>query len=113
MSVYIGDQNIYMLYFESDSKLYNSMGKFSMEKFPDASPIEHLLKVKNEADEAINCPHDIVEYADILLSLFGAAYKAGFSYEELMKASKKKLEICKERKWRKLEDGTYQHIKNI
>ena len=93
----------------SGSALFDFMGQFAVKTFPDAGSIEHLKKLKIEADEAIEEPKDIIEYADCLLALFGAAYKAGFSYNQLIEASKTKFEIVKSRKWEKLSDGTYQH----
>jgi len=91
--------------------LYTEMGRFSWITFPDATSVEHLKKLKQETDETINSPDDISEYADCLLTLFGAAYRQGFTYGELMNATRKKLEIVKKRKWKKMSDGTYQHIK--
>ena len=89
--------------------LFDAMGKFAVEKFPDAGSIEHLKKLKHEADEAIAEPQNLVEYADILLALFGAAYKAGFTYEQLLEASEGKFEIVQKRTWIRVDDGTYQH----
>ena len=97
------------LHIVKGSALFDAMGKFAVEKFPDAGSVEHLKKLKYEADEAIAEPQDLVEYADCLLALFGAAYKAGFTYEDLLKASEGKLEIVKKRNWKRLDDGTYQH----
>jgi hypothetical protein len=94
---------------EKGSALFDAMGKFAVEKFPDARSIEHLKKLKHEADEAIAEPQNLVEYADILLALFGAAYKAGFTYEQLLEASEGKFEIVQKRTWIRLADGTYQH----
>lgn len=88
-----------------------NMGEFSTRVMPDATPVGHLMKMKKEADEAIADTTDIMEYADCLLALFAAVYKSGFSFEELEKASSVKVEILKNRKWQKMEDGLYQHIK--
>lgn len=97
--------------FVSDCALFDLMGEFAVKAFPEAGSIEHLKKLKYEADEAIQAPKDIIEYSDCLLALFSAAYKAGFSYNQLIEASKSKFEILKSRKWEKLPDGTYQHYK--
>ena len=97
------------LHIVKGSALFDAMGKFAVEKFPDARSIEHLKKLKHEADEAIAEPQNLVEYADILLALFGAAYKAGFTYEQLLEASEGKFEIVQKRTWIRLADGTYQH----
>lgn len=93
----------------SGSALFDLMGQFAVKTFPDAGSVEHLKKLKIEADEAIQDPKDIIEYSDCLLALFGAAYKAGFTYDQLIESSKSKFEIVKTRKWEKLSDGTYQH----
>lgn len=95
--------------FYGDS-LYSEMGGFAKTTFPDAGPVQHLLKLKNEADEAIAAPHDSIEYADCLLCLFGAAHKAGLTYERLLSVARAKLAVAKERKWERKPDGTYQHI---
>lgn len=92
------------------NELYEQMGKFSIETFPEADSIDHLKKLQSETIEAIQAPKDIYEYADCLLCIFGAAYKAGFSYGELKLAIETKLYINQNRNWEKLEDGTYQHI---
>ena len=90
--------------------LFNEMGEFSVKTFTGATAKGHLRKLKEEADEAIEDPTDIKEYADCLMALFGAAYKAGFTYDALIQAGKEKLEINKSRKWVKLENEIYQHV---
>ena len=92
--------------------LFQSVGQWSKETFPNAQPIHHLRKLKQEADEAIADPTDIYEYCDILIPLFAAANKAGFTAEMLLNCSFKKLEILNGRTWEEQPDGTHQH-KNI
>lgn len=94
----------------NEDKLYNEFGEWIKIVFPDATAKEHILKLKIEADELIENITDKYEYADCILALFGAAYKSGLSYEVLINAIKSKFEINKNRTWRRLEDGTYQHI---
>jgi hypothetical protein len=91
------------------SALFDAMGEFAVDKFPDAGSVEHLKKLKHEADEAMAEPQNLVEYTDILLALFGAAYKAGFTYEQLIEAGESKFEMLQKRTWIRLDDGTYQH----
>jgi len=76
-------------------EIYDEMGKFSVEVFHDATSIDHLRKMKIEADETIEEPNDIFEYADCMLALFAAAYKSGFTYDDVLNAGKEKLEILK------------------
>ena len=95
------------------SALFNEMGIFAVNTFSDIGSIEHLKKLKNEADEAISEPQNIVEYADCELALHAAVYRAGFTYEQLQKAKFEKLKIVKKRKWKKMYDGTYQHLQPL
>jgi hypothetical protein len=90
--------------------LFNALSEFVFKTFPDASSNDHLKKLKIEADEAMQDNRDSSEYADCLMAVYGAAAKAGFSFNELLRAGFKKLEINKTRKWERLSDGTYQHI---
>ncbi len=94
-----------------NKKLYNEIGEWSKEVLPKADSINHLEKLKHEAQEAIEEPKDVYEYADCYIALTGAAYKAGIDFTEMIKALEKKLEIIKVREWELLPDGTYQHIK--
>lgn len=91
-------------------KLYEFVGNLSYRLFPDAGSIEHLKKLKQETDEAIKEPEDIIEYADQFFALISASVKAGFSYDELMIAIYKKSLINEKRIWELKEDGTHQHI---
>jgi len=90
-------------------ELYNDLGEWTKNVFPDADSVAHLFKLKDETEEAIKTPNDIMEYADCLMAIFGASYKAGFTYDELMSACKDKLVINKTRKWVKGNNNTYQH----
>ena len=93
------------------SALYNEIGEWSKSAFPDANSIAHIIKMKHEAQEVIEAPYDTKEYADCLIALVAAAYKADICLFELIEATKDKLEINKKRKWVKLTDGTYQHCR--
>lgn len=88
---------------------FNSIGEWSKNAFPDANSITHIVKLKHEAQEVIESPYDIKEYADCIIALFAAAYKADIAFFELVGAVESKLEVNKNRKWTKLSDGTYQH----
>jgi hypothetical protein len=96
----------------SDEELYNIFGEWTVKTFPDAGSVEHLKKLIIETYEAINDPFDISEYADCLGAIFGASFKAKFSYKQLMTAFREKFEINKTRKWEKKSNGMYQHIKD-
>ena len=91
------------------SALFSRVGKFATEAFPDATPVEHLLKLQHEAVEAQMEPNDRYEYADCLICLLAAAYKAGLTYDDLLGVADEKLTICLSRSWVRKDDGTYQH----
>ena len=89
--------------------LFYKIGEWSKKVFSDANSIDHLQKLKIEAQEAQETPYRIEEYADCAIAFFSAAYKADISFYELIEAIKDKFEVNKQRKWKKLSDGTYQH----
>lgn len=93
-------------------ELFDEMGKFAVAVFPDATAADHMRKLSIESLESAECTDDIMEFADCLLCIYGAAFKSGFSYADLNAAAMRKLIINRARNWRKLPDGTYQHIKN-
>lgn len=78
--------------------------------FPDATSSDHLRKLKQETDEAINDPKDVSEYSDCLIALFAAVNRSGFTYDDLVNSTYCKLKINEQRKWLKNSDGTYQHF---
>lgn len=90
--------------------LYQLIGNLAYRLFPDAGSIEHMKKLKQEADEVISEPNNIEEYADCLFALISASVKAGYSYNELIEATFKKACINQKRKWKLMPDGTHQHI---
>ena len=82
---------------------------------PDSrkGPIGSLRHLKREAQEAIEKPDDIVEYADCLLILLDATRRAGFSLGQLLWASWKKHLICRRREWPepRYDDEPNYHLK--
>jgi hypothetical protein len=78
----------------------------------ERGPIGALRHLKLEADEAIESPRDIIEYADCLLLLLDAARRAGFSLEQLVCSARVKLDQCRTRKYPKPEaDVPSLHLK--
>lgn len=96
---------------KDNETLYNEFGQWTKATFPNAGSVKHLIKLKEEVNEAIEAPNDIMEYADCMGGLFGAAYKAGFTFDDLFDAWNKKFQINKTRKWQVNKNGTYSHIK--
>lgn len=79
----------------------------------ERGPIGPLMHLKKEIDEVLANPGDITEYVDCIFLIEDAAYRAGFSYYELMEALFEKLEINKKRKWGpRSEDGVVEHVKS-
>lgn len=72
-------------------------------------PLNHLAK---EVQEALESPHDLNEYADLLLLTFDATRRAGFSHSSLVSAAWNKLERNRQREWQKPNaDGSVEHVR--
>ncbi|HWD20481.1 MAG TPA: dATP/dGTP pyrophosphohydrolase domain-containing protein [Verrucomicrobiae bacterium] len=71
------------------------------------SVIDHLIE---EARELRNAPHDLVEMADVLLLVLRTARLGGFNTNDLVKAARLKLDVCKTRQWENI-DGNWRHVK--
>jgi len=89
--------------------VYKRIAKLVDKVFPHAGAVEHLLKLKEETEEAIAEPDDVSEYADCFIALVGAAHKAGISFELFTLAIERKMEINESREWEEQADGTYKH----
>ena len=73
-------------------------------------PLKHLAR---EAIEAAEAPDDISEFADILMLVWDATRRAGFSDEQLAEAVAEKLKRNKRRVWGEVKDGEpCHHVKN-
>lgn len=67
---------------------------------PDSGgPTGALAHLAKEVKECQEKPDDIFEFADIMFLAFDSCRRAGFTYEQLLDAIWKKLEINKNRKW--------------
>lgn len=79
----------------------------------ERGPLGPLRHLKEEVEEVLAAPDDLLEYVDCIFLLFDAARRAGFSYEELLQGCYRKLEINKARKWGpKTRDGAVKHVEN-
>lgn len=74
----------------------------------------HLRKEVGELEQAIISDESKAnigfELADCFLLLFDAAARCGFDGMELKSYIEAKININKERKWQKQDDGTYRHV---
>lgn len=72
-------------------------------------PLKHLRK---EVSEGLDKPTDLMEYVDMLFLVFDAAWRAGFSYHDLLHGAFAKLAINKKRKWgTPTKDGIVEHVR--
>lgn len=91
--------------------------KWSLETFPEATPISSLRKLEEEIKEIeanINAgKKDPEEYADALKCLLDSAGRDGIFLPEIIRAFAVKLEKNKQRKWKKNPDNSYSHVKDV
>lgn len=90
--------------------------KWSQEQFGSdenvgpTGALYHLLEEVEE--ELIPAPDDITEYADAFLLLLDALRRAGYTFDDLLRASMDKIEVNKNREWAGPdENGVSRHIK--
>lgn len=88
---------------------FEKMTGLASKVFTKADSSTHLIKIKEEVDEALES-YEIEEFADILLALYAAVGKAGYSENQLKSAAEKKLKTLKKRKW-DFQNGQYHHKK--
>ena len=88
--------------------LARDQSKWSQETFgsdAERGPIGALKHLQAEAQEAIDQPADITEYADCYLLIMDAARRAGFAFPQLIDAAVAKHRVCEGRNWPKPETG--------
>lgn len=89
--------------------------KWSLKTFTEATPMSSLIKAQGEIMEvAANIEtgvKDPEEYADVMMCLFDSAARDGISYQDIVDAYRKKVEINIKRDWTKNDDNTYSHVK--
>ena len=82
--------------------------------FPEnvGNPLPSLHHLKEEVEEVLQAPGDIMEYADCFMLLLNALMNAGFTVNDLLYASWAKLSENQKREWiGPLENGNYKHKK--
>lgn len=63
----------------------------------ERGPVGPLNHLKKEAQEAIEHPEDISEFADLLILVFDAAWRAGHNYASLERAVNEKFALLQTR----------------
>lgn len=95
--------------------LANDQSEWSQRTFGtdrEHGPIGALKHLALEAQECIESPNDVMEYADCLLLIIDASRRAGFTYLQLFQAGRDKLEVCQKRVYPKPNgDEPSMHIK--
>lgn len=87
--------------------------EWSDRQFGNVGPVGPLKHLAKEAIEAAEAPDDISEFADILMLVWDATRRAGFSDEQLAEAVAEKLDRNKRRAWGEVKDGEpCHHVKN-
>jgi hypothetical protein len=71
-------------------------------------PLRHLAK---EVQELLANPDDEMEWADCWLLFMDAAFRKGYSVDDLVNFGLQKLEINRNRTWEKQSNGVYFHKK--
>lgn len=106
-------------------QLFEEITKWQDETFPhstEQSRIAHLKKEVLELEKAVvqhqRRPNAVTiddkkdEYTDCFFLLFGAAKKAGMSYEDICNAILRKFRVNEKRKWGKPDkNGVVEHIR--
>ena len=108
---------------ETFEKLFEEHRQFSKDKFPDSTWESSLRGLEREIEEVENARADYyvidgsenkeklgIEYVDCFMYLLDSMSRVGFTIEELQRLFKKKLEINKNREWRKNKDNSYSHV---
>lgn len=80
--------------------------------FGERTPLSPLTHLREEIQEVIDNPSDIMEYADCTTLIFDALRLAGFTLEDLEKAMAAKLQINKRREWIQVGEGETKHWKH-
>ena len=84
-----------------------------VDTFGEIYLVPMLEKLRGEALEAQAASHAALleELADCRICLMGAEATSGYTEAELCAAVEFKLAKNRRRKWRKLDNGTWQHVK--
>lgn len=106
--------------------LFNQHSEFAKNKFPEStwkSSLDGLAREIKEVEEAKSDYAVIdgkenrkalgLEYVDCFMYLVDSMSRSGFTISEFQNLFKEKLEINKNREWKKNADNSYSHKKQI
>lgn len=87
------------------------IGDWQDKTFPHGTVHSKLEHLKDEIAEVQDDPNDLLEWADLLILLMGAARLAGFSMSQLMVGVEAKHIINQRRDWGEPDErGVVKHV---
>lgn len=82
-------------------------------QFPHATAATQLAHLRQEVEELIGDPNDLMEYADVFALMLSALYSSGYSFEDLVGAMREKLVINQSRNWGPANEfGFVEHVRD-
>lgn len=94
--------------------MWDDLSSWSQETFGsdiERGPIGALKHLQQEAQEAIESPYDLMEYADCQILIWDATRRAGFTFDDLYAAVAAKQAINKTRTFPKpTTDEPVHHV---
>jgi hypothetical protein len=93
-------------------RLQDRIAEFQEANFPTQTLDGKLTHLVREANELRGTPEDVMEWADVLILLLGAAHKRCLTAQDLINAARIKLRINEQRQWPAEPDaeGVYHHL---
>lgn len=108
---------------ETLEKLFKEHQEFSRKKFPESTYESSLRGLEREIKEVESARMDYyiidghvnrkklgLEYVDCFMYLLDSMGRVGFSADELNELFEEKLQINKNREWKKNKDNSYSHV---
>jgi len=104
-------------------KLFEEHRDFSKKQFPESTWDSSLRGLEREIEEVESAKMDYyiidgeknknklgLEYVDCFMYLLDSMARAGFDIDQLTLLFQQKLEINKNREWKKNKDNSYSHV---
>lgn len=103
--------------------LFKEHQEFSTKQFPDSTYESSLRGLEREIKEVESARADYyvidgsenrkklgIEYVDCFMYLLDSMARVGFNADELNELFEEKLQINKNREWKKNKDNSYSHV---
>lgn len=93
------------------NKIQQDVSEWAYKVFQEATLSSIFNHIRSELEEIEKEPHDVSEWADVMILFIQAAYNENHSMTQIFKAVEDKFEINKKRKWGKPNElGYVEHI---